>query len=73
MYHILVKMVSIFDAQQTWIDAGKISYSSNLVMVESDKGLNISIPPLTQRQQNNKALTHFISGDLYKDWICDNM
>jgi hypothetical protein len=67
MYHVLVKIIRVFDAQQTWINAGKISYGSNLVMAESDKGLNISDPPLMLMQQTDKLLTHFISGDLYKD------
>ena len=56
-----------------WIDVGKISYGSNLIMAESDKGLNISNPPSTPMPQNNKALTHSISGDLYKDLICQNL
>lgn len=73
MYHIFVEMIGIFDTQQTWIDAGKISYSSNLIMTESDKGFNISNPPLMPIPQNNKALTHSISGDLYKDLICENL
>jgi hypothetical protein len=45
MYHILVKMIGIFYAQQTWIDAGKIAYGSDFVMAESYKGLNISNAP----------------------------
>ena len=68
-------MVRIFDTQQTWIYARKVSYGSNLVMAESDKGLNISNPPLTLTltQQKDNFLTHFISGDLYKDSICENL
>ena len=46
MYHILVKMISIFDTKQTWINAGKIAYRSNFIMIESDKGFNISNPLL---------------------------
>ena len=42
MYHVLVIIVSIFDTKQTWINARKISYGSNLVKAESDKGLKIS-------------------------------
>ena len=73
MYHVLVISINIFDAQQTWIDARKIAYSSNLVKAESDKVLNISNALLNLRQQKHKFLTHFISGHLYKDSICDNM
>jgi hypothetical protein len=75
MYHVLVKIVCIFNTQQTWINARKISYGSNLVMAKSDKSLNISNPSLIQMQKNDKLLTHFISVDfkLYKDSICDNM
>jgi hypothetical protein len=73
MYHVLVKMVRIFDTQQTWIDARKISYSSNLVVGESDKGLYVSNPPLILTQQKDNFLTHFISGELYKVSICDNL
>lgn len=49
MYHVLVKMIGIFDAQHTWIDAGKIAYGSNFVVAESDKGLNISNTPLLKQ------------------------
>ena len=73
MYHVLVKMICIFDAEQTWINARKIAYGSNFVMAESDKGLNISNLPLMYALQNDQLWTHFISSDLYKDWICDNM
>ena len=46
MNHIFVKMISIFDAQQSWIDARQISYSSDFVVAESDKGLKITNPLL---------------------------
>ena len=73
MYHVLVKIVHIFDTQQTWIDARKISNSSNLVMGESNKGLYVSNPPLILTQQKDKFLSHYILGDLYKVSICENM
>ena len=47
MDHIFVEMIGIFDIQQSWIDARQISYSSNLIMAESDKGLKITSPLLT--------------------------
>ena len=73
MYHVLVKMVSIFDSKQTWIDSRKIAYSSNFIIAESDKVLNISNRLSMLRLQKDQLLTHFISDDLYKDSICDNM
>jgi len=47
MDHIFVEMIGIFDAQQSWIDARQISYSSDFVMAESNKGLKITNPLLT--------------------------
>lgn len=55
MYHVLAIIVSIFDTQQTWIDAGNVAYGSNLVMAESDKGLNISNLPLEPTQQKTRC------------------
>jgi len=70
MNDVLVEIIGIFDAQQTRIDTREVSYGSSLVMAESHKSLKISNPPLmpTQKKKKTKKLiTHFISGDLYKD------
>ena len=67
MNHIFTETAWVFDAQQTGINTRKIADSSNFVMAESDKVLNISKRLLMQTQQNDKLFPHFISGKLYND------
>ena len=73
MNHIFTETAWVFDAQKTGINMRKIANSSNFVMAESDKVLNISKWLLMQTQQNDKLFPHFISGELYNDLIWDNM